>query len=156
MSASKCCTKSDYQNTVENIMIIYLNGSNFLPPISQCLLLPARCWCHATPPTNFPWIHVHMIYTAVLPIISSNILDLILFGSNKGYSSCSPCHHFHNSYTYITSQNNGNAKPDYFLRAFYCESYENQPLVVTIWIFTHGIPKYVLMYIIAIYLFILI
>jgi hypothetical protein len=22
-------------------------------------------------------------------------LDLILFGSNKGYRSCSPCHHFH-------------------------------------------------------------
>jgi hypothetical protein len=22
-------------------------------------------------------------------------LDLILFGSNKGYCSCSPCHHFH-------------------------------------------------------------
>jgi hypothetical protein len=24
-------------------------------------------------------------------------LDLVLFGSNKGYCSCSPCHHFHRS-----------------------------------------------------------
>jgi hypothetical protein len=27
----------------------------------------------------------------------SNILDSILFGFNKGYCSCSPCHHFHKS-----------------------------------------------------------
>jgi hypothetical protein len=31
------------------------------------------------------------------PWFFSNILDSILFGTNKGYSSCSPCYHFHNA-----------------------------------------------------------
>jgi hypothetical protein len=54
---------------VENIMIIYLNGSNFVLPISKLSIFTAKCWCHATLPTNFPWIRVYTIYTAVPPII---------------------------------------------------------------------------------------
>jgi hypothetical protein len=71
-SRPKCSLARFCQNyiIVENIMIIYLNVSNFSRqflivyfdrPIPIDAMLPR--------PLNFPWIHIYTIYTAALPIM---------------------------------------------------------------------------------------
>jgi hypothetical protein len=79
---------------VENIMIIYLNGSNIFPPISHCLFWLPNIDAMLFRPLIF-LVSMSILYIPLCrPLFLSNVLVLILFGSNKGYSSCSPCHHF--------------------------------------------------------------
>jgi hypothetical protein len=46
-------------------------------------------------PLNFYWSASTLYKQLCRPLFFSNVLDLILFGTNKGDCSCSPCHHFH-------------------------------------------------------------
>jgi hypothetical protein len=74
---------------VENIIVIYLDGSKFFPPISHCLFLPAKLLMPRYSAHLFRWIRFCPISTNVLPIIQY-FFNSILFGSNKGYQVCSP------------------------------------------------------------------
>jgi hypothetical protein len=80
---------------VENIMIIYLNGSDFVPPISNCLFLLPNVDATLFRPLIFLGSVSTLYILLYRPLFFSNVLDLILFGLNKGYCSCSPCHHFY-------------------------------------------------------------
>jgi hypothetical protein len=65
------------------------------PPMSHCLFLPPNIDATLLRPLIFLGSASILYIPLYRPLIFSNILDLILFGSNKGYPSCSPCHHFH-------------------------------------------------------------
>jgi hypothetical protein len=81
--------------SVENIIIIYPDGSKFSRQFSivhfYCQNIDAKLLC----PFNFHGFASVLYKPLYRPLFFSNVLDLILFGSNKGYRSCSPCHHFH-------------------------------------------------------------
>jgi hypothetical protein len=80
---------------VDNIMIISLKGSNFLPPISHCQFLPPNFDNTLLHPFIFLGSLSILYILLYRPLFFSNILGLIPFGLNKGYRSRSPCHHFH-------------------------------------------------------------
>jgi hypothetical protein len=80
---------------VENIIIIYPDRSKF----SQQFYIVHFC-CQNTDakllhPFNFHGSASVLYKLLYRPLFFGNVLDLILFGSNKGYCSCSSCHHFH-------------------------------------------------------------
>jgi hypothetical protein len=89
--------------SVENIMIIYLNGSNFLLPISHCLFLLPNVDATLLRPLIFLGSASIVYIPLYCPLFFSIVLDLILLGSNKGYCTCSPCHHFHTFYNIAPS-----------------------------------------------------
>jgi hypothetical protein len=74
---------------VENIIVIYLDGSEFFLPNFHCLFWPPNYWRHATPPTYFHGSASVLYKLQYCPLFFSIVLDSILFGSNKGYRLCS-------------------------------------------------------------------
>jgi hypothetical protein len=80
---------------VENIMIIYLKGSDFFHQFP--IVYYARQNFDVTLLCSLIFLgSVSILYILLYcPLLFSNVLDLIMSGSNKGYRSCSPCHHFH-------------------------------------------------------------
>jgi hypothetical protein len=72
---------------VDNIIVIYLDGSKFFKPISYCPILPAKLL------TLHIYFHgsASILYKLLYrPLFFSIVLDSKLFGSNKGYHLCSP------------------------------------------------------------------
>jgi hypothetical protein len=67
------------------------------PPIFHCSFLPPNIDATLLCPPNFHGSASILYKPLYRPLFFSNVLDLILIGTNKGYHSCSPCHHFHTS-----------------------------------------------------------
>jgi hypothetical protein len=66
-----------------------------LLPISHCLFLPPNIDAMLLRQLIFLGSASILHILLYRPLFFGNVLDLILFGSNKDYCSCSPCHHFH-------------------------------------------------------------
>jgi hypothetical protein len=88
-----------WQKSVENIIIIYPDGSEFSIVHFYRQNINAKLLC----PLNIHGSASVLYKPLYLPLFFSNVLDLILFGTNKGYCSCSPCHHFHKSICHFIS-----------------------------------------------------
>jgi hypothetical protein len=77
------------------VIVIYPNRSDFS---RQCLIVyfyPKTIDATLLHPLYFLGSASILYKPLYRPLLSSNILDSIMFGTNKGYHSCSPCHHFH-------------------------------------------------------------
>jgi hypothetical protein len=87
--------KVHLQGRVENIITIYPDGSEFSRQFSIVHFYRQNTDVKLLRPLNFHGSASFLYKQLYRPLFFSNVLDLILFGSNKGYRSCSPCHHFH-------------------------------------------------------------
>jgi hypothetical protein len=75
---------------VENIIIIYLDGSEFSRQFSTVHFYRQNTDAKLLRPLNFHGSASVLYKPMYRPLFFSIVLDLILFGSNKGYCSCSP------------------------------------------------------------------